>query len=120
MKQLTFPLSLETKTILDMATAPSLDIDLAQYDKIIVYFSGGKDSLACLLHLLEQGVPAEKIELWHHEIDGREGSELMDWTCTPDYCRKVAQVFGIQIYFSWKVGGFEGEMTSSLWMKSHN
>lgn len=66
--------------------------------------------MACLLHLFEQGVPAEKIELWHHEIDGREGSNLMDWACTPDYCRKVAEAFGVPIFFSWKVGGFEGEM----------
>jgi 3'-phosphoadenosine 5'-phosphosulfate sulfotransferase (PAPS reductase)/FAD synthetase len=84
--------------------------DLASYEKVIVYFSGGKDSLACLLHLFERGVPAEKIELWHHEIDGREGSQLMDWMCTPDYCRKVAEAFNIPIYFSWKVGGFEREM----------
>ncbi len=95
-------------TILNLTTSPFPD--LASYDKIIVYFSGGKDSLACLLHLLEQGVPTDKIELWHHEIDGREGSRLMDWSCTPDYCRKVAQALGIPIYFSWKVGGFEGEM----------
>jgi 3'-phosphoadenosine 5'-phosphosulfate sulfotransferase (PAPS reductase)/FAD synthetase len=84
--------------------------DLASYTKIIVYFSGGKDSLACLLHLFEQGIDPAKIELWHHEIDGREGSKLMDWACTPDYCRKVAQAFELPIYFSWKVGGFEDEM----------
>lgn len=84
--------------------------DLFSYDKIVVYFSGGKDSLACLLHLFEKGVDPAKIELWHHEIDGREGSQLMDWNCTPDYCRKVAEAFGLPIYFSWKVGGFEREM----------
>ncbi len=39
-------------------------IDLASYDKIIVYFSGGKDSLACLLLLLVLGVDPTKIELW--------------------------------------------------------
>lgn len=83
---------------------------LRSYDKIIVYFSGGKDSLACLLHLLKQGVPVNKIELWHHEIDGREGSKLMDWACTPDYCRKIAEAFNVPIFFSWKVAGFEGEM----------
>ncbi len=98
------------KTILNLTVAPAPGIDLASYDKIVVYFSGGKDSLTCLLYLLEQGVPTSKIELWHHEIDGREGSKLMDWNCTPDYCRKVAEAFGIPIYFSWKVGGFEREM----------
>jgi len=32
------------------------------YDKIIVFFSGGKDSTACVLHLLDLGVPKEDIE----------------------------------------------------------
>lgn len=80
--------------------------DLASYDLIIVAFSGGKDSLACLIHLIEQGVPRERIELWHHEVDGREGSRLMDWPCTPAYCRAVAKAFGVQLYFSWREGGF--------------
>jgi len=84
--------------------------DLAIYDKFVVAFSGGKDSLACVLHLLERGVPTEKIELWHHEIDGREGSTLMDWPSTPAYCRKVAGALGIAYYSSWKEGGFEREM----------
>jgi 3'-phosphoadenosine 5'-phosphosulfate sulfotransferase (PAPS reductase)/FAD synthetase len=85
-------------------------INTNQYDKIIVAFSGGKDSLACLLHLLEIGTPKNKIELWHHEIDGREGSNLMDWTITPGYCDAIAEAFEIPIYYSWKVGGFECEM----------
>lgn len=85
-------------------------VDPFSYDRILVAFSGGKDSLACVLHLLDLGVPKERIELWHHEIDGREGSTLMDWAVTPDYCRKVAEALGLPIYFSWKVGGFEGEM----------
>lgn len=80
------------------------------YDKYIVCFSGGKDSTACFLHLLDQGIPLEKIELWHHEIDGREGSNLMDWPITPDYCRAFAKAFNVPIYFSWKIGGFEREM----------
>ncbi len=84
--------------------------DLQSYDYYVVAFSGGKDSLACLLTLLEAGVPMSKIELMHHDVDGREGSNLMDWPCTRDYCRKVAEAFGLPIYFSWKVGGFEREM----------
>jgi 3'-phosphoadenosine 5'-phosphosulfate sulfotransferase (PAPS reductase)/FAD synthetase len=85
-------------------------IDILSYDKYIVAFSGGKDSLASLLYLLEKGVPKEKIELWHHCIDGKEGSTLMDWACTEDYCRKVAAAFGLPLYLSWREGGFEREM----------
>jgi 3'-phosphoadenosine 5'-phosphosulfate sulfotransferase (PAPS reductase)/FAD synthetase len=83
---------------------------LDSYDAIIVAFSGGKDSLACLLDLLDRGAPKAKIELWHHDIDGREGSTLMDWPVTRDYCRKVADALGVRIYYSWRVGGFEREM----------
>lgn len=86
------------------------EIDLSSYHKIIVAFSGGKDSLACLLYMIRIGVPIEKLELWHHCIDGKEGSKLMDWACTEDYCRKVAKHFGIPLYLSWKQGGFEREM----------
>lgn len=79
------------------------------YDRYVVTFSGGKDSTACFLHLLELGIPKEKIELWHHDVDGH-GPLFMDWECTPDYCRKFAQAFGVPIYFSWKEGGFLREM----------
>lgn len=84
--------------------------DLASYDTIIVAMSGGKDSIACVLHLLELGVPKHKLELWHHDVDGREGSNLMDWFCTPSYCQAFADHVGLPLYFSWKVGGFEGEL----------
>jgi len=93
-----------------MTEIPPMVPDLHTYDHVIVAFSGGKDSLACVLHLLELGVERERLELWHHDVDGREGSALMDWPCTREYCRKVAEAFGLRIYFSWKVGGFEREM----------
>jgi 3'-phosphoadenosine 5'-phosphosulfate sulfotransferase (PAPS reductase)/FAD synthetase len=85
-------------------------VELLTYRRIVVALSGGKDSVACVLHLLELGVPREMIELWHHDVDGREGSTLMDWPCTRAYCRAFAAALGIPIYFSWKVGGFEREM----------
>lgn len=84
--------------------------DFASYDQIVVAFSGGKDSLACLLDLVERGVDMTKVELWHHDVDGREGSNLMDWPVTRAYCQAVADAFSLPIYYSWKVGGFEGEM----------
>lgn len=86
------------------------NIDFDSYDVIALAVSGGKDSVGCALHLKEQGVDMSKVEFWHHEIDGREGSSLMDWVCTPDYCRKFAEWYGVPIYFSWREGGFEREM----------
>ena len=85
------------------------DIDLASYDKYIVSYSGGKDSTALLLFLLDNGISKDRIELWHQEIDGR-GKSLFDWEVTPDYCRKVGEAFGIPVYFQWKDGGFQREM----------
>lgn len=84
---------------------PNLD----DYDRFVVFFSGGKDSVCAFLMLLEHGVPLHKIELHHHLVDGRE-STLMDWPVTESYCVKFAEAFGVPIYMSWKVGGFEGEM----------
>ena len=92
--------------------------DLLGYDTIIVAFSGGKDSLACFLHLLDLGVPREMIELWHHAVDGREAEEhpdseerdFADWPITSAYSQAVADAFGVPLYFSWISGGFEKEM----------
>ncbi|MEQ9971356.1 phosphohydrolase [Pectobacterium carotovorum] len=89
-------------------SAPVIDLD--SYDSIILCMSGGKDSIACLLHLIDLGVNLARVELWHHDVDGREGSTLMDWPFMSDYNIKLAQVFGVPLYFSWLEGGFEGEM----------
>lgn len=94
----------------DVPQDPTPDPNLSEYDRFIVFFSGGKDSVACFLWLLDQGVPLSKIELHHHLVDGREGSELMDWPITTDYCKKFAEAFGVRLSFSWKEGGFEREM----------
>ena len=80
------------------------------YDHVVVPFSGGKDSTAAFLHLLDRNVPKVRIELWHHDIDGREGSHLMDWPSTPAYCGAFARAFDVPLYFSWRIGGFEREM----------
>lgn len=53
-------------------------LPLEEYDLIIILFSGGKDSTACYYKLLEMGVPKEKIELWHHDIDGGHAQEVCD------------------------------------------
>jgi 3'-phosphoadenosine 5'-phosphosulfate sulfotransferase (PAPS reductase)/FAD synthetase len=108
---------------LPFPTAPVATVKLDSYDHIIVAFSGGKDSLACLLHVLEQGADPARIELWHHEVDGREGRRLMDWPCTTSYVRKVAQALGVSLRSSWREGGIEGEMmrenqpTGAVWFE---
>lgn len=85
-------------------------LGLDEYDLFIVSFSGGKDSLAIVLDLLERGVPKSKIQLWHQRIDGDTVDRLMDWNVTEAYCAAVAQHLGLRILFQWKDGGFEGEM----------
>lgn len=85
------------------AEAPA---DLSSYDVVIVAFSGGKDSVACVLALIEMGV---KPELWHHDIDGKART-FFDWPITPAYCDAFAKAFGLDIYHSWRVGGLAGEL----------
>lgn len=85
-------------------------VDPRCYQRCIVAFSGGKDSMALLLHLLEMGVPRERIELHHHLVDGREGSTLMDWPVTEGYCEAIARAFGVSLTYSWREGGIEKEM----------
>lgn len=86
------------------------EVNLGTYDNIIVCMSGGKDSIACLLRLFDMGVDRRRIELWHHDVDGREGSTLMDWPFMADYVRQIGLTFDLPVYFSWLEGGFEGEM----------
>lgn len=83
---------------------------LPAYDAVVVAFSGGKDSLAALLHVLEllRG-DRSRLELWHHQVDGEAG-DLWDWPCTRAYCEAVARALDIPLYCSWREGGFEREM----------
>lgn len=85
-------------------------LPLEEYDLIIVLFSGGKDSTACFYKLLEMGVPKEKIELWHHDIDGGHPSRRMDWRCTQNYVKSFAEVEEITLRISYRVNGFFGEL----------
>ena len=86
--------------------------DLKSYDRIVCFFSTGKDSLASVLHLLELGVPASKIELHHHNVDGdpEQGQGLMDWPVTLPYGQAVARHLGMEFVTSWREGGIEREM----------
>jgi 3'-phosphoadenosine 5'-phosphosulfate sulfotransferase (PAPS reductase)/FAD synthetase len=90
-------------------TAELLPLD--EYDVIAVSFSGGKDSLACVLDLLDRGVDRDRIQLWHQRIDGSAtDSSFMDWPITEAYCEAVADALGIRLLYQWKDGGFKGEM----------
>lgn len=69
-------------------------LPLEEYDLIVVLLSGGKDSIACYYKLLELGVPKEKMEFWHHDIDGGHPVRHMDWRCTQEYVKAFAQAEG--------------------------
>jgi 3'-phosphoadenosine 5'-phosphosulfate sulfotransferase (PAPS reductase)/FAD synthetase len=83
--------------------------ELERVEKFFVAFSGGKDSVACVLHLLDLGIPKERIELWHYMMDPSD-KPFMDWPITEDYCRKFAKAFDLPLLFAGRVGGFEQEM----------
>lgn len=76
---------------------------------IIVTFSGGKDSIAQVLYLLELGIDKKRMILHHHDVDGH-GRNLFDWACTPSYCKDFAEAFGLPLVFSWRKGGIEREI----------
>lgn len=84
-------------------------LPLTAYDLVLVNFSGGKDSLALVLHVLEQGVHPARIQLWHQRVDGA-GPAFMDWPVTEAYCCAVAGRLGLRLLFQWKDAGFLGEM----------
>lgn len=84
--------------------------DLEQYARIVLFSSMGKDSVACLLHLLDLGADRKKIQLHHHRVDGGEGSTLMDWPCTEGFVEAFARAFDIPLFYSWRKHGFEGEL----------
>lgn len=85
-------------------------IDPANDVKVIIAFSGGKDSISMVLYtIFVLGIDRSRIELWHHEVDGG-GDNLFDWKCTPSYCKAFADAFGVDILFSYAKGGIKREM----------
>lgn len=85
-------------------------LPLEEYDLIVILLSGGKDSIACYYKLLELGVPKEKMEFWHHDIDGGHPSRRMDWRCTQNYVKAFSEAEGVPLRVSWRVNGFFGEL----------
>lgn len=80
-------------------------LPLEEYDLVIVLFSGGKDSTAAYFKLLELGVPKNKIELWHHDIDGKNKERRMDWPCTQEYVKAFAEREKVTLRVSWRDQG---------------
>jgi hypothetical protein len=56
--------------------------DLASYDHILIFLSGGEDSIACLDAVLAARAGLARIEWHHHDVDGA-GLTLMDGSVTP-------------------------------------
>ena len=85
-------------------------LPLEDYDMVVVLLSGGKDSIACYYKLIELGVPKEKIELWHHDIDGGHPVRSMDWRCTQSYVQAFAEAEQVSLRVSYRKNGFFGEL----------
>lgn len=90
-------------------------LPLTEYDLIIVGISGGKDSLAALLDTLAKcdaaGVPRERIEGWHHRVDGGpDDPRRFDWPVTDAYCAALCAALGITYRRQWREGGIAREM----------
>lgn len=110
--QLSFFIDFLEETAVDLNKKRIELLPLDEYDRIIISYSGGKDSICGLLYFLEQGVPKEKIELWHQSIDGEPGTaELFaDWPVTESYVKATGEALGIKTRFQWRDGGFKGEL----------
>jgi len=90
-------------------------LSLSSYARIVLMFSWGKDSAAMVLHTLDwmasEGVPRDRLELWHQLVDGApEDPTFMDWPVTHAYCEAFAHALDLPIRFQWREGGFRREM----------
>lgn len=63
-----------------------------------------------VLHLLECGVSKDQIHLHHHDVDGG-GKNLWDWGGTTSYCQAFAKAMGLKLFFSYRKGGIDAEMS---------
>jgi 3'-phosphoadenosine 5'-phosphosulfate sulfotransferase (PAPS reductase)/FAD synthetase len=103
--------------VIDMPSKKPLKslLPFDEYDYVLVYLSGGKDSVACLLHMYDIGIDPEKIILQHHLVDGHPDDEhplglYYDWPVTTAYVDQFARDHGLPIIWSWREGGIEAEM----------
>ena len=95
---------LKRKKVLKWIKDPVKDV------KVLIAFSGGKDSVAMVLKCIyEWNIPPSQIKLYHHEVDGKD-EKLFDWPCTTSYCQSFAKALGVEILFSYSGGGILREM----------
>lgn len=109
MSKVQAPLAITTQQHLPHEDFNALAYIAAGTFPIIVAFSGGKDSIAMVLYLLEQGIDRGRIHLHHHEVDGW-GPNLFDWPCTRSYCQAFADALRLKIFFSYREGGIMREV----------
>jgi predicted phosphoadenosine phosphosulfate sulfurtransferase len=99
--------------------------ELSYYDKIILSISGGKDSTAFTLFLLENGARPDQIEMWHQSVDGRGDTchSFFDWPSTEGYVKKLSDYLGLNLSYQWREYGIYGEMfrinetTKDVWVE---
>jgi 3'-phosphoadenosine 5'-phosphosulfate sulfotransferase (PAPS reductase)/FAD synthetase len=100
----------------DLKAAIGTDtIDRAEYllhqtdAAIVVCFSGGKDSVAMVLDLINRGIDMSRVVLMHHLVDGK-GGNIWDWKGTDSYCEAFAKAFGLPLLYSFRAGGIQREI----------
>lgn len=106
---------IEPLTLFDPAT-PAIDWDTM--DVVICCISGGKDSIASVFAVLDEGCPREKIVLVHQRVDGdptdnranAPNALLFDWPITDRYVKEFAAHMGIPLYTQWREGGISREL----------
>jgi len=87
-------------------------LDGKPFDRVIVSFSGGKDSTCLILQLLEMGIDKSQIEIWHQSVDGfgEHHTQFFDWPTTDQYVQKFCDHFGLTLTRQWRAFGFKGEL----------
>jgi 3'-phosphoadenosine 5'-phosphosulfate sulfotransferase (PAPS reductase)/FAD synthetase len=98
-----------------ITTTSALPANMLEYIQsgsfpVVIAFSGGKDSVAMVLHMLEQGISKDRIHLHHHDVDGGNKNKLWDWECTETYCKAFAQALGLKYLVSYREGGITREI----------
>ena len=106
-----FDFEVEIETKLSKGTPVDI-LPFDDYQKIIISLSSGKDSVACALHLIEQGAPVSKMEFWHQSVDGnpQDDFHFLDWPAAEVYACELGKLLGIPTTFQWREKGIYGEM----------